>query len=61
MRVDRIIRAFLLALGTPGIRERLVNQGYDPVGDSPAAFSACIRAEVAKWAEVIRTAGLRAE
>jgi tripartite-type tricarboxylate transporter receptor subunit TctC len=58
--VDRINRAFLRVLGAPDIRERLVNKGYDPVGDSPAAFSAYLRTEVSKWAQLIRTAGLRA-
>jgi tripartite-type tricarboxylate transporter receptor subunit TctC len=31
----------------------------EPVGNSPAAFRARIEAEVARWAPVIKAAGIR--
>jgi tripartite-type tricarboxylate transporter receptor subunit TctC len=43
------------------IRERLVSQGYDPLANTPAEFSAYLRAEVAKWAKVIRERGMRVD
>jgi tripartite-type tricarboxylate transporter receptor subunit TctC len=43
------------------VRERLVPQGLDPVGSTPAEFAATINAELAKWAGVIKAAGLKPE
>ncbi|MEQ1774236.1 MAG: tripartite tricarboxylate transporter substrate binding protein [Burkholderiales bacterium] len=49
------------ALGTREMRERLAQDGSVPVGDTPDAFSAFFQGEVAKWAKVIRDAGLKSE
>lgn len=45
----------------PEMRERLVSQGYDPLGNSPAEFAGYLRAEVGKWAKVVKDSGLRAD
>ncbi len=34
-------------------------QGIDPLGGTPAEFAAYVRAEIEKWAAVVRTAGLK--
>jgi tripartite-type tricarboxylate transporter receptor subunit TctC len=44
----------------PEIREKLVQQGVDPVGSTPDEFAAYIRAETAKWAKVVKAAGAKA-
>jgi tripartite-type tricarboxylate transporter receptor subunit TctC len=43
------------------VRERLVPQGLDPVGSTPAEFAVTINDELAKWARVIKAAGLKPE
>jgi tripartite-type tricarboxylate transporter receptor subunit TctC len=35
-------------------------QGLEPIGGSPAAFEAAIRADVARWGEVVRRIGVTA-
>ncbi len=50
--------ARLLAL--PDMREQLIAQGADPVGDTPEQFTAHFREQVAKWGKVVREAGIRA-
>jgi tripartite-type tricarboxylate transporter receptor subunit TctC len=45
----------------PEMRERLSTQGYDPLGNSSAEFAAYLRAEVGKWAKVVKDAGMRAD
>jgi tripartite-type tricarboxylate transporter receptor subunit TctC len=43
-------------------KERLATIGLEPVADSnPAAFGALIRAELVRWAKVVREAGIRAD
>jgi tripartite-type tricarboxylate transporter receptor subunit TctC len=41
------------------VRDRLVGMGFDPLRNSPEAFLKLIEADVAKWAKVVREAGLR--
>ncbi len=50
--VVRVLRA-------PDVRDQLTAQGADIVGNSPEEFSAWIRAEVKKWAEVVKVSGAK--
>ena len=38
-----------------------VDDGLDPVGSSPAEFAGYIKTEIAKWARVIKAAGVTLE
>jgi tripartite-type tricarboxylate transporter receptor subunit TctC len=42
----------------PEIRERLVGLGVEPVGNTPEQFGEYIRSEIAKWAKVVKAAGI---
>jgi tripartite-type tricarboxylate transporter receptor subunit TctC len=48
-------------LQAPEVKERLETQAADPVGNTPEEFAAIIRADIAKWGEVIKLAGVRIE
>jgi tripartite-type tricarboxylate transporter receptor subunit TctC len=43
------------------VRQRFADQGVEPVGGTPAQFSDHIRAEVQKWAKVVKDAGITPE
>ena len=45
----------------PFIEPKLVEMGIDVRVSTPAEFSALIRADMAKWAAVVKRAGLQAE
>jgi len=49
------------ALNSADMRERLAHEGAEVVGGSPEEFGRFYRAEIEKWAKVIRAAGIRLE
>jgi tripartite-type tricarboxylate transporter receptor subunit TctC len=49
------------ALAQPDTRERLVTLGAEGVGSSPEEFRAFVKAEISKWAKVVKAAGLKVE
>lgn len=57
------VLAAALAKGahSPDTQKRLLEQGAEPVGNTPEEFSAMLKDEVARWAEVVKTSGARAE
>jgi tripartite-type tricarboxylate transporter receptor subunit TctC len=59
--VTRLHDEIVGILQRPAIRERFVRDGVDPVGNTPAEFSAFIRSERDKWAKAIRDSGAKAE
>ncbi|MGH8663703.1 MAG: Bug family tripartite tricarboxylate transporter substrate binding protein [Burkholderiales bacterium] len=59
--VQRLNRAMNAALHDPEVKARLNAAGLDPVGGSPEAFGALIRAEADKWGPIIRRTGARVD
>ena len=57
--IDRLHREFLRILQTPEIRDRLTSEGAEPVGNSPAEFTAFLKTDIARWAKVIKAAGAK--
>ena len=43
------------------MKDRLNAMGTDPVTSTPEEFAAYIRQEIAKWGDVVRKAGLKAD
>jgi tripartite-type tricarboxylate transporter receptor subunit TctC len=59
--VTRLHADIVKALATPELRDRLQAQGLEPVGDSPQAFAAYVKQQIAQWTKVIRDAGIKVE
>jgi tripartite-type tricarboxylate transporter receptor subunit TctC len=53
--------AFNKALEDPRVRARMVELAVAPLGGTPEAMGAHVRAEAARWAEVVRRQGIRAQ
>lgn len=49
------------ALAAPEVRNKLLEGGVDPVGSTPDEFAAYFRAELAKWAQTVKTAKIQIE
>jgi tripartite-type tricarboxylate transporter receptor subunit TctC len=56
--VARLNREIAAILREPAVVEKLRAVFMDPVGDTPEAFAAFMRAELARWTPVIRRAGV---
>lgn len=56
--VTRLNAEIVKVLRTPEVRERLLSQSTEPVGNSPAEFAALMKSERDKWARVIRDANI---
>lgn len=60
--VTRLNAAFAQVLQQPEVRQRLADQGLEPPPQTtPAQLAVTMRSEAAKWREVIRISGARAD
>ncbi|HET7158299.1 MAG TPA: tripartite tricarboxylate transporter substrate-binding protein, partial [Burkholderiales bacterium] len=50
-----------IALAQPDVKERLATLGAEGVGSSPDEFRSFVKAEIVKWARVVKGAGLKVE
>ena len=58
--VDKLNAEVVAILNQPDLRDRLSKEGADPAGSTPQELSAYMKTEIAKWAKVIRAAGIQA-
>ena len=49
------------ALASPKIKEKMLTQGVEPAGGTPAQFRAFLMSEMEKWGKVVKQAGIRVE
>ena len=59
--IAKLSDAAIKAVHTPEVSATLLKTGAEPVGSTPAEFDAFYKAEVAKWAQVIRRAKVQIE
>ncbi len=59
--VDYLQREAAKALASPDVRDRLLAQGSEPSGITPAEFDVVVRNDLKRWTEVIKAAGIKAE
>lgn len=59
--IDRLHGEIVKVLRMPEVIERLAAQAVEPVPSSPEEFGAIIRADIEKWAGVLRNAGIQPE
>jgi len=59
--IARISADTASALKAPDVRERFAAAGAEPVGSTPEQFAERMRADTARWAEVIKAAHVKVE
>jgi len=59
--IERLNAEFVKALRSPDVVKRLAEVGVDVVANSPDEFAAMIKSETARWGEVVKASGARAD
>jgi tripartite-type tricarboxylate transporter receptor subunit TctC len=59
--IARLHTEAVKALRAPDVVERLSSQGAEPVGNSPEEFTAFVRSEISKWANLVKVANMRSD
>ena len=59
--IQRLNTEFNKIISAPEMKKRMIDNGYEPVGGAPEKFGEFIRAEIAKWAPVVKSANIRVD
>lgn len=59
--VAKLHDAVVKSVNTPAVREKLVEAGSDPLTMTPDEFTKFLRADIEKWAKVVKAAGVKVD
>jgi len=59
--VETLNKATIKVLAEPAVKEKLLGQGAEAVGSTPAQLGAIVKAELVKWKKVTKDASIKAE
>jgi len=59
--VKRLNTEIVRIINAPDVRQKLVDMGAEPAPNTPEEFAAMVKAEVAKWADVVRKSGAKVD
>ena len=59
--VTRLNREFVHSVQAPELAARLHNEASFPIGNTPGEFASFFKADIVKWARVVKLSGARAE
>jgi tripartite-type tricarboxylate transporter receptor subunit TctC len=57
--VTKLHDAVVKSVNTPTVRDKLIEAGSDPLTMTPDEFTKFLRADIEKWAKVVKAAGVR--
>jgi tripartite-type tricarboxylate transporter receptor subunit TctC len=49
------------SMRAPDVRDKMVAQGFEPIGNSPVEFAKFVREEIPRWEKVVKNAGIKGE
>jgi tripartite-type tricarboxylate transporter receptor subunit TctC len=57
--IERLNKAALKVLAQPEVKEKLLSQGAEAVGDTPNQLAEVVKKEIAKWKQVVKAAKIK--
>jgi tripartite-type tricarboxylate transporter receptor subunit TctC len=59
--VKRLNAEIVKILNLPDVKEKLAGLGAELVGNTPEEFAVLVKAEVVKWADVVKKSGAKVD
>jgi tripartite-type tricarboxylate transporter receptor subunit TctC len=59
--IERLHKELAAVLQSAFVRERYATLGIEPVGNAPAQFAEQVRADLARWAQVVKAANVKVD
>lgn len=59
--VERLVKTVQKAIAEPKLRERLMQSGLNPVGNSPQAFGKFVDSESRRCQALVKTRGIKSD
>jgi len=59
--IRRVNQEIVRLVNQPDVKDKLLNNGLEPVGNSPEQLGAMIKSDMASMGKVIQAAGIRAD
>lgn len=57
--VAQLNKAIVAAVNAPDTRKRMVDLGFEPVGNTPAAAARLVDSEIERWGAIVKSAGIK--
>ena len=59
--INKLREAYIQAVNDPGVRQKLVDAGVEPLESTPQQMADYMKSEIAKWAKVIKDGNITVE
>lgn len=59
--IDVLYKATVKVLAEPGVKEKLLVQGAEAIGSTPAQLGATVKAEIVKWKKITKESNIKVE
>lgn len=59
--LGRLHAGLVAVVNAPDLKERIIREGGEPLGNSPAAFAAMVKADLDRWGVVVKDSGAKSE